>query len=89
MTNQQPDHGDGPPRLSPRPLERPPVDAEDAALFGRPDGVTGAFEPARTGAGALGETNGRRRVETAPPPHHALVSAFSFIAEFASNWKCQ
>ena len=39
-----------PPRLGPRPLERPAVDAEAAAVFGRPQGVDGAFEAPLNGA---------------------------------------
>jgi S1-C subfamily serine protease len=32
-----------PPRLTPRPLDRPAVDAAVAAAFGRPDGIDGGF----------------------------------------------
>jgi S1-C subfamily serine protease len=32
-----------PPRLTPRPLDRPAVDAAAAAAFGRPDGIDGGF----------------------------------------------
>ncbi|MDT0351785.1 S1C family serine protease [Pseudonocardia charpentierae] len=57
------------PRLGPRPLDRPAVDAETAATFGRPDGVSGAFSgPARP---ALPDTS----TLTAPPPA-ALALAF-------------
>ncbi|MCO1657543.1 S1C family serine protease [Pseudonocardia humida] len=58
-----------PPRLGPRPLERPAVDPESAAVFGRPDGVDGAFAAARGRAPA-------RAVSSAPPPPPALASAF-------------
>ena len=34
------------PRLAPRPLDRPAVDADSAAAFGRPHGVSGAFSGA-------------------------------------------
>ena len=34
------------PRLGPRPLDRPAVDAESATAFARPDGVSGAFSGA-------------------------------------------
>ncbi|MCU1627085.1 MAG: peptidase and chymotrypsin/Hap [Pseudonocardia sp.] len=57
----------GPPRLSPRPIERPPVDPGTAAAFARPDGVDGAF------ASTLG-SNGRAR--RAPAPTAALATAF-------------
>ncbi|MDT7772351.1 MAG: hypothetical protein QOC67_1275 [Pseudonocardiales bacterium] len=90
----EPDRGDEPPRLAPRPLLRPPVDAGSAELFGRPNGVAGAFEPVSVGGGADrgadrgGDRNGSssngRRVETGPPPHHALVSAFSRPPEAAT-----
>src|SRR5918997_226601 len=57
------------PRLGPRPLDRPAVDAETAATFGRPDGVSGAFSgPARP---ALPDNS----TLTAPPPA-ALALAF-------------
>ncbi|HEX4362823.1 MAG TPA: trypsin-like peptidase domain-containing protein [Pseudonocardia sp.] len=111
MSEQQPDQGDEPPRLGPRPLARPPVDTGAAEVFGRPDGVAGAFDPVPTGARGLGEpglggsgasgsgaagagsngngtngsSNGSRRVETAPPPHHALVSAFSRPSEAGTD----
>ena len=35
--------GAEPPRLGPRPLERPPVDPGAESVFGRPDGVEGGF----------------------------------------------
>ncbi len=44
-TNGSSSNGSGPPRLGPRPLDRPAVDPSIAATFGRPDGVGGAFEP--------------------------------------------
>ena len=63
---QQPD-GE-PPRLGPRPLERPSVDPEVAAAFGRPGGVEGAFAVPRNGSAS-------RTTLVAPPPA-ALASAF-------------
>src|ERR687895_1611411 len=63
---QQPD-GE-PPRLGPRPLERPSVDPESAATFGRPGGVGGAFAVPRNGTPS-------RTTLVAPPPA-ALASAF-------------
>jgi putative serine protease PepD len=68
MSDDQPDQGAEPPRLGPRPLNVPPVDAGAANAFGRPDGVGGSFQPPTNGSGP--------RTEVAPPPHHALVSAF-------------
>lgn len=56
-------------RVGPRPLDRPPVDPGAAATFGRPHGVSGAFAP--TANNHLGG------IRSAPPPPHALVSAFS------------
>jgi S1-C subfamily serine protease len=57
------------PRLGPRPLDRPQVDAEAAAVFARPSGVEGAF--------ACGE---ERPATSAPalaaPPPAALALAF-------------
>src|SRR5919106_431374 len=64
---QQPD-GE-PPRLGPRPLERPSVDPEAAAAFGRPGGVEGAFAVPRNGSAS------HTTLGAAPPPA-ALASAF-------------
>jgi S1-C subfamily serine protease len=60
----------GRPRLGPRPLHRPPVDPAQAEVFGRPDGVSGAFEPHRPG------DDRQRRDPVAQPPAEALVQAF-------------
>jgi S1-C subfamily serine protease len=77
MSDDQPDQGAEPPRLGPRPLTVPPVDPGAWEAFGRPDGVDGSFEPAQHGSnGTNGSAATARRTETAPPPHHALVSAF-------------
>jgi putative serine protease PepD len=55
--------------LGPRPLDRPSVDAESAAAFARPSGVSGAF--------AAPTTNGTARaVPAAAPPPAALALAF-------------
>ncbi|MGH3621109.1 MAG: S1C family serine protease, partial [Sciscionella sp.] len=60
---------DGAPRVGPRPVERPPVDPEQAAVFARPAGVQEAFAPRH------GETgNGLSRM--APPTPEALATAF-------------
>jgi S1-C subfamily serine protease len=62
------DRNGGAPRLGPRPLDRPPVDDESAAVFARPNGVDGAFAGAeRPGAAAP--------AQAAPPPA-ALALAF-------------
>src|ERR1700750_249561 len=58
------------PRLSPRPLDRPEVDANSAAAFGRPHGVQGAFEVPPNGS-----TNGAA-VRRASKPHAALATAY-------------
>jgi len=66
-----------PPRLTPRPLERPAVDAEAAALFGRPHGVDGAFEAHPNGVHKTpraGATNGV--VRPAAQPQAALATAY-------------
>jgi S1-C subfamily serine protease len=55
------------PRLGPRPLERPLVDAGAAAAFGRPDGVAGGFERGQRADAPK---------PTLPPPPAALASAF-------------
>ena len=59
--------GDGPPRLGPRPLERPPVDPDTAAAFARPPGLESGFAATRT------EPDPSR---LAAPPPAALASAF-------------
>src|SRR5690349_7790872 len=57
------------PRLGPRPLGRPPVDDESAAVFGRPRGLDGAF------AAAGGGDPAAEPARAAPPPA-ALALAF-------------
>jgi putative serine protease PepD len=61
------DDAGGPPRLSPRPLERPPIDPGAATVFARPEGIDGAFASTST-------SNGRTRL--APAPTAALATAF-------------
>jgi S1-C subfamily serine protease len=57
-----------PPRLGPRPLDRPEVDPGTAAVFGRPEGVRASFaERGRHPA---------RRTTSVAPPTPALASAF-------------
>lgn len=72
---QQPSSGareqQGAPRLEPRPLNRPAVDESAAGVFGRPQGVEGAFDP-RQDASA---SDGSPRPSQAPPP--SLAEAFS------------
>ena len=63
-----------PPRLAPRPLERPEVDAEAAAAFGRPQGVNGAFEAPLNGAQQSHPANGV--VRPAAQPQAALATAY-------------
>ncbi|WP_028936797.1 S1C family serine protease [Pseudonocardia spinosispora] len=72
MSDDQPDQGQEPPRLGPRPLYVPPVQPGAVEVFGRPDGVNGAFESSRNGSAA----RATQQVATQPPPHHALASAF-------------
>ena len=66
--------GDDRPRLGPRPLDRPEVDAPSAAVFGRPDGVIGAFSPQTGGTASARSAFGE--MKTAPPPLESLASAF-------------
>ncbi|MGI8797934.1 MAG: trypsin-like peptidase domain-containing protein [Pseudonocardia sp.] len=60
-----------PPRLGPRPLSRPEVDEQEGAVFGRPDGVRGAFDATAEKAGPTGSSG----ITTVPPPA-ALAGAF-------------
>ncbi len=57
-------------RLRPRPPEQPHVDPHEAAVFGRPDGVTDSFAPSR------GQGRSASPVEHTPPTPDALVKAF-------------
>jgi S1-C subfamily serine protease len=57
-----------PPRLGPRPLDRPAVDPGTAAVFGRPRGVSTGF--------ADGERRPPRSAPSAAPPTPALAIAF-------------
>src|SRR5438067_3213138 len=59
------------PRLDPRPLDRPPVDGAEAAAFGRPHGVEGAFDKLYT----PGTSNGSK-VISRPPAPESLAEAF-------------
>ncbi|OAP23801.1 hypothetical protein A4R44_05308 [Amycolatopsis sp. M39] len=60
-------------RLGPRPLERPAVDQQQAAVFGRPHGVEGAFDKLYTPA-----PNGNgQKLTLAPPTPESLAEAFS------------
>jgi serine protease Do len=67
---QQPGADGEPPRLRPRPLERPPVDPDTAAVFGRPSGIDGGFAARLNGSLPATPTG-----LVAPPPA-ALASAF-------------
>ncbi|MEU5846469.1 S1C family serine protease [Saccharopolyspora shandongensis] len=58
-----------PPRLAPRPLQRPAVDPSQSSTFGRPKGVAGSFDPNRRGVPTRG-------IEQGPPPPEALSKAF-------------
>ncbi|MHA6796559.1 S1C family serine protease [Pseudonocardia bannensis] len=63
-----------PPRLGPRPIERPPVDDGTAFAFGRPAGVSGGFD--RGHDNGTSSTSGISAGSFAPPPPAALASAF-------------
>lgn len=58
-----------PPRLEPRPLDRPDVDPAQAALFARPSDVDGSFAPDHQDAKPP-------HVEPTPPASGALAQAF-------------
>ncbi len=64
----EPARDGGPPRLAPRPLDRPDVDPGSASSFGRPAGVHGGF------AGLDGRF--RPGTRTAAPAPAALAAAF-------------
>ncbi|MFD7652545.1 trypsin-like peptidase domain-containing protein [Actinosynnema sp. NPDC059797] len=78
----EPEQGNGTPRsgvddgahrrLAPRPLVRPAVDPGQAAVFGRPRGVPGAFAADRPAPAP----DGNGAVRFAPPPPEALATAF-------------
>jgi S1-C subfamily serine protease len=61
-------------RLSPRPLDRPSVDPAQAAIFGRPRGVEGAFDELYTPDVEHGRVPGGMKL--AAPPPESLVEAF-------------
>ena len=59
------------PRLAPKPLDRPPVDPTQAAVFGRPRGVDGAFDKLYTPNG-----RGPDKIIVKPPAPESLAEAF-------------
>ncbi|MGQ0577008.1 MAG: S1C family serine protease [Pseudonocardia sp.] len=63
-----PEAGGEPPRLAPRPLERPSVDPSAAAVFARPDGAQIGFDDPPPRAATL--------PVAVPPPPTALAYAF-------------
>ncbi|HYH32135.1 MAG TPA: trypsin-like peptidase domain-containing protein [Pseudonocardia sp.] len=69
---QRPAPDGEPPRMGPRPIERPSVDPSVAAVFGRPSGVGGGFAARRNGNGSAPPP----RTALAAPPPAALASAF-------------
>ena len=62
--------GSAPPRLRPRPLDRPATDPGEQAAFGRPDGVGSSFAPPSSHLGPSGS------LPTVPPPTAAVARAF-------------
>ncbi|ANY09838.1 trypsin-like peptidase domain-containing protein [Pseudonocardia sp. HH130630-07] len=64
-----PADGATPPRLEPRPLERPDTDPAQRAAFGRPAGVGTSFAPVTGGTA-------RSAPAVAPPPTAAVARAF-------------
>jgi putative serine protease PepD len=76
-----PAEGSGePPRLEPRGLDRPAVDESEAQFFGRPAGISGAFDTAGSGSADPGPEQGSHRVSTAAPDA-ALAGAFGRPAD--------
>src|SRR5687768_5266725 len=69
-----PKGGGEPPRLGPRPLDRPAVDPAAASLFGRPAGVDSGFAAPRNGSSA--SSSHASPTSLAAPPPAALASAF-------------
>ncbi|HWE90987.1 MAG TPA: trypsin-like peptidase domain-containing protein [Pseudonocardiaceae bacterium] len=68
-------------RVGPRPLDQPPADAAQAAVFGRPDGVAGAFAArpvVPTGTNPGRSPGGNGRVDAPPEP---LAVAFARPAD--------
>ena len=59
----------GPPRLHPRPPDRPPIGVGQAEVFGRPRDVSGSFAHA-------GQRRVDPRMRTITPPEPALAEAF-------------
>ncbi|GAA1970269.1 S1C family serine protease [Amycolatopsis minnesotensis] len=72
MSEHDPKHAPGEPRLAPRPVVSPPVDPAEAATFGRPRGVDGAFDKLY----APGTQNGAGPKQAQQPPE-SLAEAFS------------
>lgn len=66
-----PAENSGEPRLAPKPLDRPPVDPSQAATFGRPRGVDGAFDKLYTPGSSGGEL-----IVAKPPAPESLAEAF-------------
>ncbi len=65
-------------RLAPRPLNRPGVDPTQAAAFGRPTGVPGAFADRPNGIADSGnfDNGSPSGLRLSPPPPEALTTAF-------------
>ncbi|WP_116045297.1 S1C family serine protease [Amycolatopsis palatopharyngis] len=64
-------------RLGPRPVYRPAVDPAQAATFGRPQGVAGAFDKLYAPGSAQGRAGASGNgVTLAPPPPESLAEAF-------------
>ncbi|HEU0090000.1 MAG TPA: trypsin-like peptidase domain-containing protein, partial [Pseudonocardiaceae bacterium] len=69
----------GPPRLDPRPLQRPAPDPAAEQVFGRPSGVDGPFAGHRDDPGGESGPETRRHataLTAAPPVPDALAAAF-------------
>ncbi|GAB3481866.1 S1C family serine protease [Amycolatopsis cihanbeyliensis] len=60
-------------RLGPRPVNRPPVDQTQAAVFGRPRGVQGSFDKLYSPDSRNGRAEG---MAMTPPPPESLAEAF-------------
>jgi S1-C subfamily serine protease len=65
-----------PPRLGPRPLERPTVDPASATIYGRPDGIDGGFEapPGSNGSAHRGAASAHNRTAHIGTAHNGAAA---------------
>ena len=92
----EPEQGNGTPRsgvddgahrrLAPRPLHRPPVDPGQQAVFGRPQGVPGAFSPERPNLNGHGSVE-IPVVEIAPEIDDRNLDAYGIVLLTNRAWE--